>query len=183
MRNATIGDASDQCKWRMDGAAFINAKIGSAAASAMKEKLLYTHLLDLAGIASPRCARMRLLLNTTALMPQVQPVQDTLAVLDITQGFTRCALRTDGSVPVAVTGTVYYSLQACRQLSVVEMGELMGHRMCEMNVGSISETSFRALLGNGVHVASMGMFLTGMLGSMALQASDDHMISSGVACI
>ena len=171
VRLAIEGGPSSECKWRVAATDFLRTKLGEAVIKSMKDKLVYTQILDLAGIHGPRCARQRSLINMFACMPQVQPLAKTMGVLDITQGPDRCALRIDGSVPVAVTGTVYFSFQACRDLTVVEMGELMGHRMSEVDVATTSETSFRTLLGNSVHVCSMGMFLSGMVGTIALQAA------------
>ena len=126
-------------------------------------RLSYVQTADVQGITTPQSPRVRHLLNVCALCPQVAPLQDTLTLVDITQSLDRKPWRTDGGSPVIATSTVLWSMQDAKALSLGQMAELMGHRLINESFMGIRCTAQRKLLGNSIHIASMGSVLTAVL--------------------
>ena len=150
------------CSWRTSGWAFMK-KIGLKLEDHTPLRLSYVQTADVQGINTPQSARVRHLLNVCALCPQVAPLQDTLALVDITQSLTRKPWRTDGGSPVIATSTVLWSMQDAKALYLGQMAELMGHRLINESFMGIRCTAQRKLLGNSIHIASMGSVLTAVL--------------------
>ena len=154
--------AKRKCAWRKTGETFMK-KIGLNLEDHKLLRLSYVQTADVQGITTPQSARVRHLLNVCALCPQVAPLQDTLALVDITQSLARKPWRTDGGSPVIATSTVLWSMQDAKALYLGQMAELMGHRLINESFMGIRCTAQRKLLGNSIHIASMGSVLTAVL--------------------
>ena len=106
------------------------------------------------------------MLNIIANLPKCQPLQSSTAIVDISQGIDHISPRFDGVAPTAATNSVLFSLSDGKALSMLEMGELMGHQVRKIDYSGISHSQFRHLIGMSVHVATMGFSLMAVLGAM-----------------
>ena len=123
-----------------------------------KGKLLYSDVLDKHGLA-PRSPRQRNLLDILAVLPWTQPLSSSLAVADKGQKITRASLRVDGAIPTLACNAEIWSFAHGRQLRVMELAKLMGHDTSKYDFSKTSMTAFRAMLGNSVHVATLGQVI------------------------
>lgn len=155
--------------------AFIAAHFpeGFLAEAKAYQRLSYTQILELHGEHDgvPTSARERNLLCLVATLPQVQPLGRSLAILDLSQAIDRIALRCDGSTPTFATGTIAWSMPDGRMLSVVQMAALMGFNVQQMSGLPESAAAFRKLVGNAIHVASLGTLLSATLAAVAQHAT------------
>ena len=107
--------------------------------------------------------RVRHMLNVLALSPQVAPVHDTLALVDITQSLCYRPYCADGSAPTIATNTKLWSMQHAKQLSLGQVAELMGHTLTNESFKGISRTAQLKLIGNSIHVATIGSLLMAVI--------------------
>ena len=136
------------------------------------QKLSYIQILDLADMAVPSSPRERNALNILAHLPSLQPIQNCLGVFDLSQGMNRITMRTDGCLGTDATNSHFWSMVDGMFLTGFQVGELMGHRMAEIDLAGISETALRKMMGNSVHVAVIGLAEIGMIASMARDGSE-----------
>ena len=151
-----------KCLWRKSGHTFMK-KIGVKLEDHNHLRLSYVQTADVQGMNTPQSARVRHLLNVCALCPQVAPLQDTLTLVDITQSLYRKAWNTDGAAPVIATQTELWSMQDAKLLSLGQLAELMGHKLINESFMGIRRTAQLKLLGNSIHVASMGSMLMAVI--------------------
>ena len=128
--------------------------------------LTYIQALEIIGLQVPNSARERNLLNVFACLPEAQPLQDTVMIMDISQSIHRCKPRYDGTVPTMATHARMWSMLAGRELDVSEMAKLMGCELCELNLQYTSAGQMRRMLGMSMHVATAGLALTGLLAAL-----------------
>ena len=126
-------------------------------------RLNYVQTADVQGINTPQSARVRHLLNVCALCPGIAPLQDTPTLVDTTQSLCRKPWRTDGCAPPIATNTELWSMQHAKSLSKGQLAELMGHKLINESFRGIGCTAQRKLLGNSIHVASMGSILMAVI--------------------
>ena len=93
----------------------------------------------------------------------MQPLAQTLAVIDLSQTVTMASLRTDGAVPTLTTKSKVFSLALGRYLTTAELAFLMGYNLDEYNFQGCSESWFRARLGLCTHVASLGSMIAALI--------------------
>ena len=120
----------------------------------------------------PQSARERNLLNVFARLPAAQPLRSTMMILDISQAIDRCHAKTDGTVPTMATNARMWSMRAGRELMVNEMAKLMGHDLDDINLRGITEAQMHQMLAHGMHVATAGFMLIGLLGAIGSSAHD-----------
>ncbi len=126
-----------------------------------EQKLGYVRAMALNGLPWPESltSRTRNFLNVIASLPHVQPLQQTLAVVDLSQTVTMAALRTDGALPTLTTGSSIFSLALGHYLTTAEMAFLMGHELEAYSFQGCTESWFRKRLGLCMHVASLGSMI------------------------
>ena len=126
-----------------------------------KDKLMYMDVIDAygcaAGCAAPDSARQRNLLNIMALLECNQPLATTPAIVDKGQQIGRTSLRVDGTVPTLATNAEMWSFPDGRLLSIAELAKMMGHDISQYDLSGTTQTAFRAMLGNSIHVGTLGL--------------------------
>ena len=104
----------------------------------------------------------------------MQPLERTLAVLDLSQNLRRCAVRNDGCVPTAATNSVMYSLRDGRSLSVPMMAKLMGRSVADIK-SQTTATQFKHMLGMSFHPACSASLIACFLAAVA-EGRDDPLL-------
>ncbi len=149
------------CKWRKSMTTYqASHSIFRVRAPGTEQKLAYVQAMALNGLRSPETSRTRNFLNVIASLPQVQPLLQTLAVVDLSQTVTMAALRTDGALPTLTTGSSVFSLALGRYITTAELAFLMGHELDAYSFQGCSESWFRKRLGLCMHVASLGSMIS-----------------------
>ena len=129
-----------------------------------KQKLAYVHAMALHGLVAPESPRLRNFLNVVSRLPEVQPLAQTLAVVDLSRTSDGMAsVRTDGAVPALTPKSRVFSLALGRHLTTAELAFLMGYNLDEYNFQGCSESWFRARLGLCMHVASLGSMIAALI--------------------
>ena len=93
----------------------------------------------------------------------MQPLAQTLAVIDLSQTVTMASLRTDGAVPTLTTSSRLFSMALGRYITTAELAILMGFDVGSYNLQGCSESWFRARLGLCMHVASLGSMIAALI--------------------
>jgi len=128
-----------------------------------KQRLAYMHAMTLYGLSAKESPRLRNFLNVVSRLPEVQPLAQTLGVIDLSQTVTMESLRTDGALPTLTTSSRVFSLALGRYLTTAELAFLMGFDLDTYNFQGCSESWFRARLGLCMHVASLGSMIAALL--------------------
>ena len=128
-----------------------------------KQKLAYVHAMALHCLPAPESPRQRNILNVVSRLPDVQPLAQTLALIDLSQTVTMASLRTDGNVPTLTTKSNLFSLGLGRFLTTAELAILMGFDLEAYDFQGCSETWFRERLGLCMHVASLGTMIASLI--------------------
>ena len=128
-----------------------------------KQKLAYVHVMALHGLVAPESPRLRNFLNVVSRLPEVQPLAQTLAVIDLSQTVTMAGLRTDGAVPTLTKTAKMFSLALGRFLTTAELAFIMGYKLDKFKFQGCSETWFRGRLGLCMHPASLGNMIAALI--------------------
>ena len=163
------GLPSMNCTWRRRAITFIESEFSANVMDSVAlEKLNYCQVLELNGMQCCTSARERNLLNVIAALPIVQPLWGTHACIDTSQGIERLPFRFNGTIPCPARNSRMFSFRDGKQLTTMQIAKLMGMEVSEMTeaLSGISDTGFREMLGNGLHVASAGVGLTALLASL-----------------
>ena len=152
------------CKWRTTMTTYqASHDVFRVVVPGAAQKLAYVHAMALHGLPAPESPRLRNFLNVVARLPEVQPLAQTLAVIDLSQTVTMASLRTDGAVPTLTTRSRVFSLALGRYLTTAELAFLMGYDLDTYSFQGCSESWFRARLGLCMHVASLGSMIAALL--------------------
>ena len=152
------------CKWRKTMITYQSSHdVFRVAVPGATQKLAYVHAMALHGLVAPESPRLRNFLNVVSRLPDVLPLAQTLAVIDLSQTVTMASLRTDGAVPTLTTKSKIFSLALGRYLTTAELAFLMGFNLDEYNFQGCSEAWFRARLGLCMHVASLGSMIAALI--------------------
>ena len=146
------------CCWRQSGHDFMKT-LGLDVTNQGVSHLSYVQTADVQGISTPQTARARHLLNVCACCPNVAPVHDSFVLVDISQSLCWKPWSGSGAIPTIATNTVLRSMNHARVLSLGQLAELMGHKLINESFEDIPYTAQRKLLGNSIHVASVGALL------------------------
>ena len=134
--------------------------------------LMYTAVVDSQGAQLPNSQRVRSMINIIAMNKNLQPLKDTLGIIDISQGIYRCGLMYDGTVGTMATNALMFSFLDADCLTIPDMAKLMGLDMQHIKVDGISATTFRRLLGMALHQGVAGIVLLSLLGSLGSEAPE-----------
>ena len=152
------------CKWRKTMITYQSSHdVFRVAVPGATQKLAYVHAMALHGLVAPESPRLRNFLNVVSRLPDVLPLAQTLAVIDLSQTVTMASLRTDGAVPTLTTKSKIFSLALGRYLTTAELAFLMGFNLDEYNFQGCSEAWFRVRLGLCMHVASLGSMIAALI--------------------
>lgn len=159
------------CEWRQSAKNFIEGKLGDDFMSSMNNDMMssritYVQCIELQGVAGPASPRQRNALNIIANLPILQFMGRTNGVLDLGQTLSRNDLRADGLLPTLCKNSALFSLDNGCFLEPFHTAKLMGHKMEQIRVRCVSDTHFKAMLGNSVHVACAGFLIGGAVASL-----------------
>ncbi len=156
------GDDGMSCRWRRLLSDFVEKeKLTTQVADA--GRLTYIQVLELNQGVAPDQPRARVILNVMALLPQTQPLNDSLLLADTAQNPPFMTLARDGFVQTLTTNSAVWCLWAGRYLKTWELAALMGFKTREMHFGCQSEHWFRTRLGLAVHVGNFGLALLALM--------------------
>ena len=161
-----------QCRWRSRHRKYIEERYTS-------ERLPYQDLITLStslitycqaaeaqGFVMPTAPRERNLINVVATASGVQPLENTLALLDKAQSLGRTSTKVDGSVPMLGTNSSLVSLGTASTLTTAEVAKLMGHELQSLNLQGITERQLRGMIGMSLHRATAGLLMLGLIASL-----------------
>ena len=148
-----------QCAWRSQFQQFLQKECLLSQAGAMDGKLTYINALEMQGGIAPAQPRARVLLNMLAMLPQSQPLDHTLMLVDKSQNPPFGTWPTDGLAPTLTTTSQLWCMSAGRELKAWELALLMGFRTNNMVLKGQSEAWFRKRLGLAVHAPNFGLVL------------------------
>ena len=131
-----------------------------------KAVLMYTAVVESQGAQLPTSQRVRNMINIIAMHKNLQPLKNTMGIMDISQGIYRCSLMCDGTVGTMATNAIMFSFMDADCLTIHAMAKLMGLDMQRVNLDGISATAFRRLLGMALHQGVAGVVLLSLLGSL-----------------
>ena len=163
-----------ECEWRKLHLALITKKLCGPGGISHDEliaqfadKLAYLALIELAGYEGPSSCRERSMLNILSLLPEMHPLDAMPNIVDKSQTIVRGNLRHDGAACTIGTNSSLWSFADARALTAGEVAKLMGHDPSTIKCKGGSESSFRELLGQSLHVAAAGLMMTSFMASLA----------------
>lgn len=161
-----------KCQWRLKAVLFIEKNfdrgIEEFLGNGNDERLTYCNILQLHGKSVSTRPREINMLNIAAHLPKCQPLDKTLAILDMSQGIDWLNIQTDGTVQTMATNSTMLCLQDGHILTEMQMATLMGHICSTLKFRHTSANQFKKLIGNCVHVSVMGLAVFAILGSLAV---------------
>jgi len=143
------------CSWRRKNLEFSKKHLPHMDLKNQEGRLTYIEVLEMMGLDAPQTARERNTLNLVALLPKAQPLDTSLAVLDLSQALDRCPMQTSGLVPTLATNSKPWSVRHGRLLKVWELMALCGLPK-DADMSGQSAHQARHMLGNCMHVADIG---------------------------
>ena len=103
------------------------------------------------------------MLNVAAMLPQSNPLQDTLMLVDKSQNPGFGSWASDGMAQTLTTNSQLWCMSAGRELTTLELAALMGFDTSKMALKGHTEAWFRKRLGLTVHVANFGLVLAAVM--------------------
>ena len=103
------------------------------------------------------------MLNIAAMLPQSNPLQDTLMLVDRSQNPGFGTWSSDGMAQTLTTNSHLWCMSAGRELNAWELATLMGLDTFKMDLKGQTEAWFRKRLGLTVHVANLGLVLAAVV--------------------
>ena len=158
-----------QCSWRSHLQKLLEKQGLHSQAGSMHGKMTYIHALEMQGGVAPTQPRARIMLNIAAMLPQSQPLQDTLMLVEKSQNPGFGSWPTAGMAPTLITNSQLWCMSAGRELEAWELAVLMGFDTSQMVLKGQTEGWFRKRLGLTVHVANFGLVLAAAM-AVPLQA-------------
>ena len=163
------GVKTARCAWRQHACDYLMKKMPNLLNDPQEaHKMTYCQVADYhGGSCLPKSARERNMLNIISRLPKTQPLDSTVANLDISQAIHLTTVKTDGTVATMATGAVVFSLRDAMVLSVPMMAKLMGRDVTRFSNLSVSGPQYKRILGMSFHPACTGLVLAGFLASIA----------------
>ena len=126
--------------------------------------LTYLQVMEMNGRKGPQQPRQRVLINLIAILPDTQPLNDTLMVGDVSQNPPFGYLFTQGDTPVFTTSSNVWVFQVGHALRTHHMAALMGLDLSMVTFSAdMSESWFRQRLGLARHIPHVGLVLMAAL--------------------
>ena len=163
-----------KCEWRKKATEFImnTLKLDVDENGKIEQHLLaeitYLQAIELfSGLAvarlGPASPRERNMLNLAARKPNLQPLNKSLAVMDISCSIDHVSPNASGAVPTIGTNALPWVFALGKCLNIYQIGMLFGHNMAEIKLDSCNDAVWRIALGNSLHVATTGSLLFPMI--------------------
>ena len=134
--------------------------------SKRKGAVTYLQVLERNGRKGPQKPRKRVLINLIAIRPELQPLNDTLMVGDVSQNHPGPfgSMFAGADTPEVTTSSSVWAFQAGQVLRTRHMAALMGIDLSMVIFADhMSEAWLRQRLGLAVHVPNFGLVLTAAL--------------------
>jgi len=148
------------CSWRRLLATSVRESGLADAVSRKSSTLTYLQVLEMQGRRGPDNPRMRILVNLVAPKVEVQPLNDTLMVADLSQNPPYGSLHGEGDLPTLTTSSHLWCFQIGEVLSVHHLAILMGLDLSAVAFDQgMTETWFRQRLGLALHIGNFGLVL------------------------
>ena len=157
------GDDGLGCTWRKQSLRLLEKENALAQARSMHGKVTYVHALEMQGGVAPTQPRARIILNIAAMLPQSNPLHDTLMLVDKSQNPGFGTWISDGMAQTLTTNSQLWCMSAGRELEARELAALMGLDTSKMALKGQTEAWFRKRLGLTVHVANFGLVLAAVM--------------------
>ena len=158
------GESGAECVWRNMFVHFFNSGPMADVVNKKKGTVPYLQVLEKSGRQGPQQPRQRLLINLMAILPETQPLNDTLMVADVSQNPPFGDMHSAGITPVFTTSSNAWVFQAGQPLRTHHMSALMGLDLSTVTFSEhMSESWFRQRLGLAVHIPNFGMVLLAAL--------------------
>ena len=152
-----------QCTWRHHLHRLLEKENLLSQAINMHGKVTYVNALEMQGGDAPTLPRARVMLNIVAMLPQSNPLQDTLMLVDKSQNPGFGTWPSDGMAQTLTTTSQLWCMSAGRELTARELAALMGFDTSKMALKGQTEAWFRKRLGLTVHVANFGLVLAAVV--------------------
>ena len=157
------GDDGLGCMWRQHLQRLLEKENLLCQTRSMHGKVAYVHALEMQGGVAPTLPRARVMLNIAAMLPQSNPLQDTLMLVDTSQNPPHGTRPHDGMAQTLTTTSQLWCMSAGRELKAWELAALMGFDTSKMALKGQTEAWFRKRLGLTVHVANFGLVLAAVV--------------------
>ena len=158
------GESGVECTWRAMFTTFIASGSTTDMVRNRRGTLTYLQVMEMNGRKGPQPPRQRVLINLIAILPDTQPLNDTLMVADVSQNPPFGDLFTQGETPVFTTSSNVWVFQAGQTLCTHHMAALMGLDLSMVTFSAhMSESWFRRRLGMAVHIPNFGLVLMAAL--------------------
>ena len=122
----------------------------------LADKLTYIQVQELYVAKGPSAPWERNLLNIIAMLPAIQPLKSTLAIVDKSQSIGMGGQRQDGLVPCMACNADMWVLRLGRRLSLAEVAKLMGHKPEALDVDGVTKTQMVKMFGMALHKGTAG---------------------------
>ena len=157
------GDDGLRCSWRKHLWRLLEKENLLSRARSMLGKVTYATALEMQGGLAPTQPRVRIMLNIAAMLPQSNPLQDTLMLVDRSQNPGFGTWSSEGMAQTLTTTSHLWCMSAGRELNAWELATLMGLDTFKMDLKGQTEAWFRKRLGLTVHVANFGLVLAAVV--------------------
>ena len=158
------GESGVECTWRAMFTTFIASGSTTGMVRNKRGTLTYLQVMEMSGRKGPQQPRQRVLINLIAILPDTQPLNDTLMVGDVSQNPPFGDLFAQGETPVFTTSSNVWVFQVGQTLRTHHMAALMGLDLSMVTFSAhMSESWFRQRLGMAVHIPNFGLVLTAAL--------------------
>ena len=170
-KRCTGGDRG-ACSWRVRHKNYIRKNYTStnmpidAVIEFSKGLLTYVQMAEMQGVQLPTSQRERNMINIYAAHTENHPLSATLAVMDKEQSIGRNGLRRDGRVGAMSTNASIFSFADAATLTTAEKAKLMGHDLCSLELGGVTEAQFRTMLGMSLHRGVAGLIMISLLATL-----------------
>ena len=159
------GESGVECTWRAMFTTFIASGSTADMVRNRRGTLTYIQVMEMSGRKGPQQPRQRVLINLIAILPDTQPLNDTLMVGDVSQnppfGDNFFA---QGETPVFTTSSNVWVFQVGQTFRTHHMAALMGLDLSMVTFSAhMSESWFRRRLGMAVHIPNFGLVLMAAL--------------------
>ena len=160
----SCGKSGVECTWRAKYMTFIASGSTPNMVRNRRGTLTYLQVMEMNGRKGPEQPRQRVLINLIAILPDTQPLNDTLMVGDISQNPPFGDLSAQGETPVFTRSSNVWVFQIGQTLRTHQMAALMGLDLSMVTFSAdMSESWFRQRLGMAVHIPNFGLVLLAAL--------------------
>ena len=169
------GESGVECTWRAMFTTFIASGSTTDMVRNRRGTLTYLQVMEMNGRKGPQQPRQRVLINLIAILPDTQPLNDTLMVGDVSQNPPFGDSFAQGETPVFTTSSNVWVFQVGQTFRTHHMAALMGLDLSMVTFSAhMSASWFRQRLGMAVHIPSFGLVLIAALAPPLTACMQSH---------